>query len=169
MSFFFKANILYCRQPQRMLRLLVDLFEATYLLKNDHFIVDLDGARFLLKELPKKEQLEMAREVVKNSTPQMSFCLTTTDRQLLSEIEERFQFFLFKESSDLNTRERISRIQDAESEGVLLFDDDGRSWSIVLQHNASLENSKELSSTEGSRASDLYDHYRQKLDGEEYL
>lgn len=168
MSFHFKANILYCRQPQRMLRLLVDLFEASYVLKKDHFIVDLDGARFLLKELPKKEQLEIAKELNRQSSPLNSFCLTTNDRQLLSEIEERFQFFLFKEVSDLNPRERISRIRgndkEFSNEGIILFDDDGRSWSVMYED----QRSDDIIVNVNAPTSELYDHYLQKLNSEDY-
>lgn len=162
MSFSFKANILYCRQPQRMLRLLVDLFEASYYPKEDYLVVDLDGARFLLKELPKKEQLEIVNEHPKNTTPQMSFCLTTADRNLLNELEERFQFFLFKESSDLNVREKISHLKNAENEGIIIMDDDGRSWSILLENLAP----KELSERDEVAN---YDYFMQKLENESLL
>lgn len=151
-----------------MLRLLVDLFEASYYPKQDYLVVDLDGARFLLKELPKKEQLEIVNEHHKNITPQMSFCLTTTDRNLLNELEERFQFFLFKESSDLNTREKMSLLKNSETEGIIILDDDGRSWSVLLE-SSSFQEQADDETAEVINHKSHYDYFRKKIESESLL
>lgn len=112
---------------------MVDLFEATYSEKMGQLVVDLDGARFILKELPKKEQLDITTENRRFLPLNMSFYLSTNDRDLLNDFEERFEFFLFKESYGSLVREKISRLTEGELEGIILFDDDGRSWSILYE------------------------------------
>ncbi len=131
MSLSFNSNVLFCHRPHRILRMMVDLFEATYFERNGQLMVDLDGTRFTLKELPKNDHMELRNHFV----PQMSFYLTTNDRDLLNDFKERFEFFLFKENHGHYVRERMSRVVDNEKEGIVLFDDDGRSWNIMYEAN----------------------------------
>lgn len=133
MSLYFKTHILYCRRPERIQRFLIELFEAEVKEHVDFFEMRLLGQHFILKELP-SSLLSVDQALPLNQ----SFCLGTTDRQELSDLEERFQFFQFKENSRAEyakqtkpTKEKIQRIQDASNDGVLIFDDDGRSWTLM--------------------------------------
>lgn len=133
MSLYFKTHILYCRRPERIQRFLIELFEAEVKEHADFFEMRLLNQHFILKELP-AALLTVDLGLQLNQ----SFCLGTTDRQELSDLEERFQFFQFKENSRAEyarqskpTKEKIQRIQDATNDGVLIFDDDGRSWTLM--------------------------------------
>jgi hypothetical protein len=144
MSLYFKTHILYCRRPERIQRFLIELFEAELKEHADFFEMRLLNQHFILKELP-NSSLNDDFVVQLNQ----SFCLGTTDRQELNDLEERFQFFQFKENSRAEyvrpiktSKEKIQRIQNTNSDGVLIFDDDGRSW--TLMYDKTVQNSLAL-------------------------
>ncbi len=128
MSLRYKANILYCKNPQRILKMLIDLFDAESIEHHAFIEVKVAGQLFYLKSMP--DQGKHSPNV------QMSFCLSTYDRQDISDLEERFQFFIFKDQTSLIDavfREKISRVSQVGIDGVVIFDDDGRSWSVVYE------------------------------------
>ncbi len=128
MSLSYKSNILYCRNPQRILKMLIDLFDAESIEHHAFIEVKVAGQLFYLKSMP-----DLGKYI---PHVHMSFCLSTFDRQEISDLEERFQFFIFKDQTSLLDtvfREKISRVSQAGIDGVVIFDDDGRSWSVVYE------------------------------------
>lgn len=158
MSFHLKSNVLYCRRPRRVLRMLVDLFEATYEDKDGDLNVFLDGLCFELKNLDVKEHARERRANVLSS-----LVLSTNDRQELSELVERFQFFLFKEQSNEEIREKLLRLEDEGFEGFSLIDDDGRSWKFIYEVSVP----KTLDSENKIQHSEAFANYFERLSVDE--